>query len=81
MVRLVRVSVDLWGASWDVIYNLVQAHKRLQFNALLLAEKEFDLTKNMKPYQILPLFWVQEGFTGELDNLTKNGSWRLINSA
>jgi len=44
---------------------MVQAHKRLQFNALLLAEQKFDLTKKMKPYQILPLFWVQEGFTGD----------------
>jgi len=44
---------------------MVKAHKRLQFNALLLAEKEFDLTKNMIKDQILPLFWVQEGFTGD----------------
>lgn len=44
---------------------MVKAHKRLQFNALLLAESEFELTKQLKKYQIVPLFWVQEGFTGD----------------
>merc|ERR1712228_82749 len=44
---------------------MVKAHKRLQFNALLLAESEFKLTKQLKQYQIVPLFWVQEGFTGD----------------
>jgi len=44
---------------------MVKAHKRLQFNALLLPPDGYDLTAKLKKDQIVPLFWVQEGFTGD----------------
>ena len=40
-----------------------QARKRIGFNALILAE-DMEETKNMKKGQIVPIFWVEEGFLG-----------------
>ena len=40
-----------------------QARKRIGFNALILAE-DMEETKNMKKDQIVPIFWVEEGFLG-----------------
>jgi len=44
---------------------IVEAHKRLQFNALLLPEDGMELTVNLTKDQVVPLFWVQEGFTAD----------------
>jgi len=44
---------------------MIKAHKRLQFNAILLPPDGYDLTAKLKKDQIVPLFWVQEGFTGD----------------
>jgi len=46
---------------------LAEAHKRLQFNAILLPADGMDLTKDLKKNQIVPLFWIEEGFTADDD--------------
>ena len=45
--------------------HTLQAKKRLEFNGLLLPEEGMELTVNLTKYQIVPLFWVEEGFTGK----------------
>jgi len=44
---------------------MVQAHKRLGFNALFLPMPGMELTKDLNTSQIVPLFWLQEGYTGD----------------
>merc|ERR1712168_709344 len=44
---------------------VVEAHKRLQFNALFQPVEGMELTKNLTDDQIVPIFWVQEGFTAD----------------